>query len=195
MIVPLGDLAPARAGHPFRGSVPLAPEGNASVIQMRDLSPDGAVAWSGLVRTQIPPGKRPDWLRDTDVLFVARGGRNYAVCLAGVPARTLCSQHFFVLRCNQGRLLPQYLAWHINRAPSQRYLASNAEGSAQLSIRRGVLEAMPIAVPPLERQRQLVELAATAARERRCLESLIDNRELQLDALADALLSPPNRAP
>ena len=156
MIQPLRDLAEVRAGHPFRGSVPVVNDGNAQVIQMRDVAPDGAVAWPALVRTRVAAhrsARLPDWLQDGDVLFAARGGRNYAVCLAQVPAATVCAQYFFVLRLKTDLLLPEFLAWTINRAPCQRYLTRLAEGSDQLSIRRPVLEDLPVAVPDLARQR------------------------------------------
>ena len=189
----LKEVAEVRAGYPFRGTVPAVDGGNALVIQMRDVSPGGEIGWEHLSRTDIDPGRDADGLRMGDVLFAARGGRNYAVCLKSVPSFTVCSQYFFVLRCKDDRILPEYLAWHINRAPSQRFLSTNAEGSDQLSIRRGVLEEMPIALPKLEWQAQLVDLAAAAGQERRCLEALIKNRERQLDALAHQLLSTPNR--
>lgn len=190
MISSLKTAVDVRAGHPFRGSVPVAEQGNAAVIQMRDISPEGEIAWAGLARTRLPTQRPPDWLADGDVLFAARGARNYAVCLSQVPAATVCAQYFFVLRCRSERLLPEYLAWHINRRPSQRYLRNNAEGTDQLSIRRAVLENMPLAVPDLAQQRLLVALADTAAQERRQLDTLIQNRERLLDALAQQLLSP-----
>lgn len=190
MISSLKAEADVRAGHPFRGSVPVAERGNAAVIQMRDVSPEGGIAWASLSRTELPAGRSPDWLRKGDVLFAARGARNYAVCLSQVPEATVCAQYFFVLRCRSERLLPEYLAWHINRRPSQQYLRNNAEGTDQLSIRRAVLEDMPIAVPELARQRQLVALAEAAAQERRQLDALIQNRERLLDAFAQQLLSP-----
>ncbi|MBN9370041.1 restriction endonuclease subunit S [Hydrogenophaga sp. YM1] len=193
MISSLKALAEVRAGHPFRGSVPVAAHGKARVIQMRDISPDGEVAWANLSRADLGRGKPPDWLRDGDILFAARGTRNYAVCLSQTPPATVCAQYFFVLRCKAEGLLPEYLAWHINRPPSQRYLRNNAEGTDQLSIRRPVLEDMPIAVPELARQRLLVDLAEAARQERQRLEALIRNRELQIDALAQGLLAPPAR--
>ncbi|MGJ7581866.1 restriction endonuclease subunit S [Variovorax sp. RHLX14] len=166
--------------------------GDAQVIQMRDISAASVVAWPTLVRTSLSGSRSPDWLKDGDLLFAARGTRNYAICLENVPARTVCAQYFFVLRIKKAHapdVLPAYLAWHMNSGPCQRYLASNAEGTNQLSIRRTVLEDMPIAIPPLERQQFLVSLAAAASRERRCLEALIQTREQQLDALANQLLS------
>lgn len=173
-----------QAGHPFRGSVPEDSEGNAYALQMRDVSPEGVLSWEGLVKTSLDRHKSAVWLQAGDVVFVARGMRNYALCLDSVPVPAVCSQYFFLLRVKSTGLLPQFLAWQINRAPAQRYLAKNAEGSDQLSIRRGVLEALPIVIPPLAHQHRIVALARDASRERQVLETLIHNREKQLDALA-----------
>lgn len=81
MILNLKDLVEVRAGHPFRGSVPARDGASARVIQLRDVSAEGQVAWAGLVRADLQGHKAPDWLRDGDVLFAGRGGRAYALCL------------------------------------------------------------------------------------------------------------------
>lgn len=185
----LRSLADVQAGHPFRGSVPFAKNGNAYALQMRDLSPSGEVAWNGLLRTEVDASKPVQWLEAGDVVFVARGARNYAVCLREIPKPTVCSPNFFLVRVKTPTLLPEFLAWQINRTPAQRYLASNAEGSDQLSIRRPVLEAMPLAVPPLSQQHLIIALAEEAVHEERQLQALIRNRQQQLDALAFALFS------
>lgn len=189
MIKPIKELAEVQSGHPFRGSVPLAQHGNALALQMRDVNIDGVIAWDSLVRTQIDEVREPQWLQNGDVIFVARGARNYAVALQDVPPRTVCSQYFFLLRVKTDALLPAFLAWQINRAPAQRYLASNAEGSDQLSIRRGVLETLQLAIPPLPKQQMIVSLAEAAAQEKMQLEALIHNRQRQLDALAFELFT------
>lgn len=190
----LKTLADVQAGHPFRGSVPLVESGNAFALQMRDLSPNGEVGWDGLVRTEVDTSKAVQWLEPGDVVFVARGARNYAVCLREVPKPTVCSPTFFLIRIKSKVLLPEFLAWQINRAPAQRYLASNAEGSDQLSIRRPVLEALPLALPPLHQQHLVVSLAEAAVHEERQLHALIRNRQQQLDALAHALFSDESQA-
>lgn len=183
----LMDFVDVQAGHPFRGSIPEDQDGNAYALQMRDVSPEGGVSWANLVKTSLDGRKSPAWLTAGDVVFVARGMRNYALCLEEVPLPTVCSQYFYLLRVKLPALLPEFLAWQINRAPAQRYLAMNAEGTDQVSIRRGVLEALPIVVPPLEQQHRIVALAKDARRERQVLEALIRNREQQLDALASEL--------
>ncbi|MBS1208472.1 MAG: hypothetical protein H6R19_870 [Proteobacteria bacterium] len=185
----LKNLVEVQAGHPFRGSVPVVDDGNAYALQMRDISPTGEVAWDGLTRTAVEVTKPVQWLEPGDVVFVARGGRNYAVCLKEVPKPTVCSQYFFLLRIKSPTLLSEFLSWQINRLPAQRYFASNAEGTDQLSIRRPILEAMQIAVPPLESQQLIVALNDAAVAEARQLHALIRNRQSQLDALALSLFS------
>jgi hypothetical protein len=185
--VNLKDCVDVQAGHPFRGSVPFVEGGNACVLQMRDMQPDGSVAWTRLLRTKVDAAKAVQWLAPGDVVFAARGARNYAVCLSDVAQPTVCAPHFFLLRVKSQRLLPEFLAWQINRPPAQRYLLSNAEGTDQRSIRRPVLEALPLAVPPLPEQRAIVALAEAAVQEERQLHALIQNRQRQLDALALAM--------
>lgn len=188
----LKDLVDVQAGHPFRGSIPFVEAGNAYALQMRDLTAGGDIAWEGMIRTAVDTSKPVQWLEGGDVIFVARGARNYAVCLREVPKPTVCSPNFFLLRVKSSMLLPEFLAWQINHAPAQRYLASNAEGSDQLSIRRAVLEALPLALPSIHQQQLIVSLAEAAVHEERRLLALIRNRQQQLDALALALFSDNN---
>lgn len=189
MIELLEYVVDVQSGHAFRGSVPEVVDGNGYALQMRDINPDGSVAWPNLVRTSVEGRREPDWLVPGDVVFVARGQRNYAVCLSEVPFPTVCSQYFFLLRCKTLALTPEFLAWQINSAPCQRYLAKNAEGTDQLGIRRPVLESLQVVVPDLETQYRIVSLHQQALAERKVLENLIRNREQQLDALAFDLFS------
>lgn len=183
------EFAEVRAGHPFRGNVPNMPDGTVLAIQMRDISVADGVVWNKVLRTRPQGRKRPDWLRQGDILFVAKGARNFAVCLDDVPARAVCSQYFFLIRVyHSEQLLPEFLAWQINQLPAQRYLDKNAEGTDQLSIRRGVLDALPIVIPTIERQHALIRLDQAVRQERRYLERLIDNRQKQIQVLAMELL-------
>ena len=176
------------AGYPFRGPVPEIQGGTAFAVQMRDVSPDGTVNWKGLVRTELGATVESYLLRPGDILFVSRGMRFFAVCASEVPCPAVCSPHFLMIRVKTSGLLPEFLAWQINQLPAQRYLRQTAEGSNQLSIRRGTLEAMPIVVPALAQQQQAVDLAALALRERVLHEALVQNREQELHALADRML-------
>lgn len=64
-----------------------------------------------------------------------------------------------------------------------------ATGSHILNLTRPALEALPIALPNLEQQQRLVDLATSIAQEQTLLTRLIENRQLQMDALAAAFLT------
>lgn len=184
----IGHIAELQAGYPFRGAIEEAPGGDVRVVQMKDVDPDEGVGWSGALRTVLPGRRRPEWLREGDVLFVAKGAHFYAALVEGPPEQAVCSPAFFRIRVTEPAAIdPAFLAWQINQPPFQRQLHQAAEGSGQLSIRRPVLEALTLSLPALARQRSLVALADLARRERRALQHLINNRERQLHALAESL--------
>lgn len=184
----VGKIAVLQAGYPFRGAIEEVPDGDVHVVQMKDVDPEGRVAWTGTLRTMLPGRRRPEWLREGDVLFVAKGARFYAALVDRPPEQAVCSPALFRIRVSEPALIdPAFLAWQINQPPFQRQLHQAAEGSGQLSIRRPVLEALILSLPPLARQRSVVALADLARRERRALQHLINNRERQLHALAESL--------
>lgn len=185
----LRALADIRQGHPFRGALVETPGGPVAVVQTKDVSPAGLRSREALIRTEIRGRKEPDWLREGDLLFTARGASNYACVVTGLPEHAVCTPHLYVLRLKEhGQVLPAFLAWQINQGPVQRYLAHAAEGSSQLSIRRPVLEAVPIKVPPMAKQQAIVALAKLAAAEQHVLQSLLRNRDRELAALAEQWL-------
>jgi hypothetical protein len=186
--IELAAAVRVRAGYPFRGSVEEVPEGEVLAVQMKDVDIDAGVKWRDVIRTSLAGRKEPDWLKAGDVLFVSKGARFYAVCIDDPPERAVCSPHFFHLQVAPDRqLLPAFLAWQINQPPFQRQVLQAAEGSSQLSIRRPVLESLMLSVPSFAVQRSIVELDGLARLERRTLYQLIQNRELQIQALAEDL--------
>jgi len=184
----LGDVVAVRAGHPFRGSIEALCDGPVRAVQMKDLDPLDGIHWPGVVRTQLGGRRQADWLLDGDLLFVSRGTRFYAACVDAPPGAAVCGQHLFHLRVKRGSsLIPAFLAWQINQPPFQRELRRSAEGSSQLSVRRPVLEALPIGIPSLDDQKRIVELAQLARRERQLHQQLIRNRERLLESIAETL--------
>lgn len=186
----LREVTRISAGYPFRGAVDALEPGMVGVVQMRNVEAD-AVDWDSVARVSLPTKRPTDYLASGDVIFTTRGRRNAALALDDVPGLAVCSPHFFVLRVNEpGSLLPKFLAWQVNQRPAQDYLQQAATGSHILNITRRAIEALPIAIPTIEVQRGIVALAETATSERHLLRALIDNRQHQLDALANQILTP-----
>ena len=155
---------------------------------MRDLESDGSVRWTDVVRTELNGRRSPDWLKDGDLLLVARGNRYYAASLDNLPGPAVCGPHLYHLRLKaRSTILPTFLAWQINQLPLQRELNKAAAGSSQLSIRKPDLATLQIRVPSLPNQQKIADLARLASHERDLLTSLIQNRERQMELLAMAL--------
>jgi hypothetical protein len=195
----LCDIADIRIGHPFRGTIQPHNNGDVHVIQVRDAEMSGQINQSGMIKTTLTTKKQPDWLQVGDVLFIAKGAKHHSALIEStlvenMSERTLCSPHFFVVRVKpefEETILPEFICWQLNQIPAQRYFKATAEGSMYLSIRRQVLEDVPIKVLSLEKQTQLTAMHRCSVKEQSALQKLIENRQLQLDAIALHTLNSP----
>jgi len=190
--IQLGDIADTRLGHPFRGTIPIIKDGNINVIQVRNINSFDELDTENLIKTELNGRKSPDWLQPKDILFVCRGSRHFATIVKKVHENTLCSPHFFLVRLKEvgkKRALPEFIAWQLNQVLAQRYFTASAEGSNQISIRKTLLEQAPMVLPPLEQQKIIVDLHDVAIKEKKLHMQLIENREMQLKAIAQDLLT------
>jgi restriction endonuclease S subunit len=56
----------------------------------------------------------------------------------------------------ESAVYPDYLVWYINHFRAQKYFLKHLTGSALPHINRQVLEELPVIVPPLLGQEQIV---------------------------------------
>lgn len=183
----LGDIADIRSGHPFRGSIEPDVNGDVYVVQVRNTNSTGEIIQDEVIKTTLTSKKQPDWLKSGDILFVAKGAKHYSALVEDLPKQTVCSPHFFLVRIKpalKALVTPEFICWQLNQLPAQRYFQTTAEGSLYLSVRRQILEYVPITMLPIEKQRQLTAMHRCAVKEQKVLQQLIDNRQQQLEAIA-----------
>lgn len=194
LLVRLKEIAEIRSGHPFRGSIEKSLDGNGYVIQTRDQTQDGQINWSKLEPALVAGRKEPEWLQAGDLIFAARGIRNLASLITAndlnkLALPVICSPHYFQIRLNTKiALLPEFLTWQLNQQVAQRYFQQFAEGSIQVSIRRSLLEQVPITIVPLETQQKIVELNRKAHKEAEIYQALIELRRMEMQAIANHIL-------
>ncbi len=75
------------------------------------------------------------------------------------------------------KVLPEYLNWYISQRDAQIFLTSRAKGTVQKMISKQAIEDLEVALPNLEKQKHIVELATLSAREQTLLHTLADKRE------------------
>lgn len=191
----LRELVDIWPGYPFRGKLPLSPGGEAFVVQFRHVEVGARVqdsAGTFLDRANLTGRKSPNFLQQEDVLFMAKGTRNFAAVIGDVPENTVCTPNFYHLRLKPetAGLVADFLAWQLNHRDAQRYFAACSQGSVAPSITKLQLGDLPIVVPPLDQQQRLVELSGAAFREEQVLGQLIDNRRRMVSAVGHQILHP-----
>ena len=194
--VKLGDLVDIRPGYPFRGRIETTKDGDGYVVHPRNVSPEQLIfSNSGdkpMEMALFQGRKEPEYLNTGDVLFLAKGHRNFAVYVEGVPENTVITPFFFLLRVKEAQnesILPAFLAWQINHSSAQTYFARGGQGTAVRSVTRGQLQDLPVLLPAMEQQKNMVGLVTTAQQEKQVMKSLIENREQQLKAIGQQLLN------
>lgn len=185
----LGRIAAISAGYPFRGKIDELPEGEVSVIQMRNADPASGIDWQNLSRVKLPRASEKAFLAKGDIILSTRGGRNIAYCIEERQERVVCSPHFFVIRAKRRTILPEFLAWQMNQKPAQDHFVAGATGSYILNLKREVVEQLRIVVPPLAEQYHIVEFERAAKAERALLTRLIENRTIEMTAIATRLVA------
>lgn len=191
----LADLTDIHPGYPFRGKLPLNASGDAHVVQFRHVfvgevlhDKDGRT----LDRVNLPGRKRPSYLQPGDVIFMAKGPRNDSTMIGDVPHNTVCTPNFYHIRIKQEihDLIPEFLTWQLNHVDAQRYFSMCSQGTAAPSITKLQLSYLPIVIPPIKRQKLMVNLAYAATLEQQLLSQLIENRQRMIDAVGRQLLNP-----
>ena len=185
----LKTLALLMAGQPLRGSIENVPDGEVAVVQMKDVDPENGLQKDRCYRINLTGRKKPDYLRQGDILFVGRGYRIFAVLIDEDLTQTVASPHFFILRIKSERLVqPDYLAWYINHTRAQRYFSKHVAGTALPHINRQTLEDLPVILPPLQVQERIVNAHRCRLKEKALLETLIEKKKLFLDELLEKTL-------
>lgn len=92
-----------------------------------------------------------------DIVVVARGSQNMATLLGelapGPP--TIVSSSFFLIR-TRPEIHPRFLAWYLNQPPAQQFIASARTSTSSPILQKTRLMDLPIPVPPLARQQEML---------------------------------------
>jgi restriction endonuclease S subunit len=119
-------------------------------------------------------------LKDGDVLFAAKGTKNFAAVFENHNEPSVASTSFFVIRPTDKKVLPQYLAWFLNNYNTQTLLKGQAIGTSIPSISKQVLENLEIPVPEIKTQKAIVEISKLRNKEKSLKRKIETLREKQI---------------
>ena len=117
-------------------------------------------------------------LKSGDVLFAAKGSKNFASVIKEHNPPSVASTSFFVIRLKDKKVLPEYLAWFMNSASTQLFLKSTALGSSMASISKGVLEKLEVLVPTIQTQHSILSITSHREKEKQLRQKIESLQEI-----------------
>ncbi len=154
-------LTTVQMGYSFRSRLESSEDGGVAVIQMKDLLHDNTVDCKSLARINMKAIKGHHLTQKGDLVFRSRGHVNTAAIILEDPGKAVVAAPLLRIRVTRpDKLLPEYLNWYISQRDAQIFLTSRAKGTVQKMISKQTIEDMEVTLPSLEKQKNIVELAA-----------------------------------
>ena len=122
-------------------------------------------------------------LKKGDVLFSAKGTKNFAACYENDSVLAVASTSFFVIRLQVKNVLPGYLTWFLNHPNILRKLKGEAIGTSIASISKVVLAELEISIPDLRKQELILNIYKLRKREKKLYQQLENYREKHIQQL------------
>jgi len=173
-----------QSGYHSRGRVEPHEDGSHFLLQARAVDGENLTYQTDTLIRFNPDLSRTDGtLKKNDILFMARGTRNYSVLLREIPDSILAAACFFIVRVSDEKVLPGYLCWYLNQPPVERYLVRHSGRGVHMPVvRRSVLEKLDIPLPPVKIQKKIVELEALRKEEEDLTNRLAEKRKQLITA-------------
>ena len=170
-------------GYPFRARLERDPSADVAVIQMKDIDEANLLHTEDLDRTSMPDFKDRYLIRANDLIFRSRGQTNTAALVAADPGKAVLAAPMMMIRVTTPKILPAYLNWFINQPPTQARLTRALEGTSVKMISKAALEALEVSVPTVQKQQQIIELAALGSKEQQLMRELTRLRKTYVEGI------------
>ncbi len=122
-------------------------------------------------------------LKKGDVLFAAKGSKNFAAWYEDDKMPAVASTSFFVIRLIDNNVLPGYLTWFLNHPDTQTLLKGQAIGSSIASISKAVLSELEVPIPSIQKQELILMIFNLRNRERNLKQQIENLREIEIQNL------------
>ena len=175
----LNKIAKIQSGYISRYRIVPNEDGSCLLMQAKDVDADQLSYRADALVRFSPRLSGKDWfLKRGDILFMARGVRNFSVLIDKLPSNVLAAACFFVVRIGNSEILPEYLSWYLNQLPVEKYLKRfSGRGVHMPVVRRAVLENIDIPLPPAETQKKVSELNKLLQTEQALYKKLAEKRK------------------
>ena len=158
-------------------------EGDIVYLQSKHFDENGRLKATLQPDLKIDSVTEKHLLKPGDVLFSSKGTKNFASVYESKNKPAVASTSFFVIRIKdefKNEILSEYLSWVINHPTSQRILKGNAIGTSMVSISKTVLGELEISIPPIEKQKAILQINELYKKEKKLRQQIDSLRELKI---------------
>ncbi len=175
MLKNLSDIASIATGIYEKGS----PSGDTLYLQAKHFDDSGEFRWDAAPSPEINMDGKLDrhLLFDGDILLTAKGDNNRACLYKTEIGQAVASSTFFVVRVIERDIIPEYLRWYFNTTYMQSQFSGLSRGTHILSISKKMLMDLMVQIPPLESQKQILELQTLWGKERALTLKLLEEKQ------------------
>jgi hypothetical protein len=175
----LYKIAEIQSGYINRGKIDSRDDGTSLLLQAKDVDADNLSYRTDALVRFTPKLSGKDWfLKSGDILFMARGKRNFSVMVDKLPEGVLAAACFFIVRISNLGILPEYLSWYLNQSPVEEYLQRfSGRGVHMPVVRRALLESIDIPFPPYKTQKKVSEINKLLQKEQALYRKLAEKRK------------------
>lgn len=193
-VIPLGELLNQKVKNGYSPVCPTEPTGK----WMLSL---GAVGPSGINSNEIKPAPPKDsklegyQLRSGDFLISRSNTRErvgFSALFRGEIENCYYPDLLMRFRVDEAKLLPEYLENYLYSKAALSYLQGAASGTSgsMVKITKGVVEALPVPLPPIKEQEKIAKILSTWSQAIEKIGNQIKRMELKFEWFLSDLLSP-----
>lgn len=111
-----------------------------------------------------------------------------SVCIDKKYSGLLVPSYFAIIKVEQMKYLPEYIAWYLNTSEVKKELERSQSGSRIPSTNQNVLKTIPVAKTTLEKQKVFIRLLQLHLQEQHLYKRLIEEKERWFQGISKQLL-------
>ena len=191
---PLGEIASMYGGLTGKNKTDFE-EGNASYITYKNIFDNIEIDFSKLEKVKISSSEKQNKVKYGDVLFTGssetaeEAGMSSAVTI-NIEEDIYLNSFSFGVRFNEDiELLPEFTKYLFRGHFMRKSISKTASGVTRFNISKERLKKIPIPLPPLSVQQEIVRILDKFTQLEAELESELDCRKRQYEYYRNALLS------
>lgn len=161
-------------------------------LQANNFNEDGQLSTTLVPNLFLTNQTQRHLLQPGDILFAAKGTKNFATVYEEHNGPCVASSTFLVIRLKEDlkdKVKPDFIAWFINHPNTQKWLKANAIGSALPSISKTVLSGLDISIPAMSIQKSILKIDALRLREKQLQNQLINLKDIYVQHLLQNALN------